>query len=65
MTLAEIRQVKPLRVRVVTVKPGDMIEKLAEQMETPDRRVERFLVLNGLDPGDKLQPGSEVKIVAD
>jgi predicted Zn-dependent protease len=64
MTLAEIRQVKPLRVRVVTVKPGDMIEKLAEQMETPDRRVERFLVLNGLDPGDKLQPGSEVKIVA-
>jgi predicted Zn-dependent protease len=65
LTLAEIQHAKPLRVRVVTVKPGDTIEKLAERMEVPDRRVERFLVLNGLDPGDKLQPGSEVKIVAD
>jgi predicted Zn-dependent protease len=34
-------------------------------MQTPDRRLERFLVLNGLDPGNKLQPGREVKIVAD
>jgi predicted Zn-dependent protease len=65
MTLAEIRHAKSLRLRIVTVKPGDTVEKLAERMEIPDRRLERFLVLNGLDPGDKLQPGSEVKIVAD
>jgi predicted Zn-dependent protease len=65
LTLAEIRNAKPLRLRIVTVKPGDTVEKLAERMEIPDRRLERFLVLNGLDPGDKLQPGSEVKIVAD
>jgi predicted Zn-dependent protease len=63
LTLAEIGQAKPLRVRIVTVKPGDTVEKLAERMEIPDGRLERFLVLNGLDPGAKLQPGSEVKIV--
>ncbi len=65
LTLAEIRHAKPLRVQIVTVKQGDTVEKLAERMETPDRRLERFLVLNGLDPGAKLQPGSEIKIVAD
>jgi len=65
MTLAEIRQVKSLHVRVVTVKPGDTVQKLAGRMALPDRRLERFLVLNGLDAGNELQPGSEVKIVAE
>jgi predicted Zn-dependent protease len=65
LTLAEIGQAKPLRVRIVTVKPGDTVEKLAERMGIPDGRLERFLVLNGLDRGAKLQPGSEVKIVGD
>jgi predicted Zn-dependent protease len=54
-----------MHVRVVTVKPGDTVEKLAERMALPDRRLERFLDLNGLDAGDQLQPGSEVKIVAE
>jgi predicted Zn-dependent protease len=65
LTLAEIQQAKPLHVRIVTVKPGDTVEKLAGQMAVPDRRLERFLVLNGLDPGNQLQPGREVKIVAE
>jgi predicted Zn-dependent protease len=65
LTLAETRQVQSMHVRVVTVKPGDTVEKLAERMALPDRRLERFLDLNGLDAGDQLQPGSEVKIVAE
>ena len=65
LTLAEIRQIQSLHVRVVTVKAGDTVEKLAERMALPDRRLERFLVLNGLDAGERLQPGSEVKIVAE
>jgi len=65
MSLAEIKQAKPLHLRVVKVVPGDTVEKLARRMVVPDRRVERFRVLNGLAPGDRLKPGSEVKIVAE
>ena len=65
MTLAEIEQAKPLRLMVVTAGPGDTVEKLATRMAVPDRAVERFRVLNGLDPGAKLKPGSEVKIVVE
>ena len=65
MTIAETEQAKPLRLRVVTVAPGDTVEKLAGKMAGGDRALERFRVLNGLDPGDKLKPGSEVKIVVE
>ncbi len=65
MSLAEIEQAKPLRLKIVPVGPGDTVEKLASQMAVPDRAVERFRVLNGLDAGDKLKPGSEVKIVVE
>jgi predicted Zn-dependent protease len=34
-------------------------------MAVADRPVERFRVLNGLDPGDRLKSGSEVKIVVE
>jgi predicted Zn-dependent protease len=65
MTLAEIEEAKPLRLRVVKVGPGDTVEKLAARMAVPDRQAERFRVLNGLDPGDRLKPGSEAKIVVE
>ncbi|MFY9838575.1 MAG: M48 family metalloprotease [Xanthobacteraceae bacterium] len=65
MTIAETEQAKPLRLRIVTVAPGDTVEKLASKMAVPDRAVERFRVLNGLDPGDTLKPGSEMKIVVE
>ena len=65
MSLAEIEQAKPLRLRVVKVGPGDTVEKLAGRMAIADRPLERFRVLNGLDPTDKLKPGSEVKIVVE
>jgi predicted Zn-dependent protease len=47
------------------VAPGDTVEKLAGRMAVTDRAVERFRVLNGLEPGEKLRPGSEVKIVVE
>jgi predicted Zn-dependent protease len=50
---------------VATVAPGDTVEKLAGRMAVTDRAVERFRVLNGLEPGEKLRPGSEVKIVVE
>ena len=65
MSIAETEQAKPLRLRVVTVTPGDTIEKLAGKMALADRALDRFRVLNGLDPSDRLKPGSEVKIVVE
>jgi predicted Zn-dependent protease len=65
MTAAEIKAVKPLRIRVETVKPGDTVKRLATRMAMADRPLQHFLVLNGLAPRQKLQPGDEVKIVTE
>src|SRR5579864_6107142 len=65
MSLAEIEQAKPLHLVVAKVAPGDTVEKLAARMAVTDRALERFRVLNGLEPGEKLRPGSEVKIVVE
>ena len=45
--------------------PGDTVERLASRMAITDRAVERFRVLNGLAPGDRIQPGDQVKIVVE
>lgn len=65
LSIAEIEQAKPLRIKVVTVQPGDTVEKLASRMALIDRQVERFRVLNGLDVNDRLKPGEQVKIVVE
>lgn len=65
LTLAEIQQARPLRLKIVTVKAGDTVEKLAARMAIADRQAERFRVLNGLDAGAKLKPGTEVKIAVE
>ena len=65
MSLAETSSAKPLRLRVVTVGEGDTVERLASRMAIHDRPVERFRVINGLAPNDRLQPGDQVKIVTE
>jgi predicted Zn-dependent protease len=65
MSLAEIEEAKPLRLQIIKVAPGDTVEKLAARMAVGDHAVDRFRVLNGLDPSDRPKPGSEVKIVVE
>ena len=65
MSLAESEAAKPLHLRVTTAAPGDTVERLASRMAITDRAVERFRVLNGLAPGDRIQPGDQVKIVVE
>jgi predicted Zn-dependent protease len=65
LTQAEAQQAKPLRIKIVTVKAGDTVEGLARRMALIDRQVERFRVLNGLEPGDRLKAGEQVKIVVE
>jgi len=65
MTLTEIEEAKPLRIKVVTVTPSDTPERLAARMAIADRPLQRFLVLNGLTPRHGLKPGDRVKIVTE
>jgi predicted Zn-dependent protease len=63
MTAAEIAAAKPLRLRVVTVQPGDTPAKLVRRMAAVDRPLERFLVLNGLSNGQAVKAGDRVKLI--
>lgn len=60
---AEAAAIRPRRVQVVTVKPGDTTATLAARMAFDDDRLARFLVLNGLSANSRLVPGSRVKLI--
>lgn len=64
MTAAEIKQARPLRLKIVTVGPNDTIASLSGRMPV-DRAAERFRVLNGLDAGRNISPGDKVKIIVE
>ena len=49
LTLDEIQAARPLRIKVITVQPGDTVESLSHRMAGVDRPTERFRILNGLD----------------
>jgi predicted Zn-dependent protease len=65
MSLEESAQVHPLHLKIVTVRAGDTVEKLARRMATADHSLDRFRVLNGLGPRDTVKPGTKVKLVVD
>ena len=61
----EADALQPLRLGIAQVRPGDTAESLAQRMAVPDRKVERFRVLNALDDSYTLAPGDRVKLVRD
>ena len=65
LTLAEIQAARPLRLKVITVQPGDTVESLSHRMQGVDRPHERFRILNGLDARANVKPRERVKIVVD
>lgn len=56
---------EPQRIRVVAAGPGDTVETLSRDMPFEDFREERFRVLNGLAPEDRLRLGDTVKVVVE
>lgn len=65
LTLDEIQAARPLRIKVITVQPGDTVETLSHRMAGVDHPAERFRVLNGLEPRAQVKVRSRVKIVVD
>jgi predicted Zn-dependent protease len=66
MRTLSAQEAAALRARVidiVQVRAGDTAQSLAGRMAFDDYRLERFLVLNGLQNGESLRPGEQVKIV--
>lgn len=65
LTPEESARLRPLHLHVLRVKPGDTVERLADQMSGTERKVDLFRVLNGLGPNDPLEVGRLVKIAND
>jgi predicted Zn-dependent protease len=65
LTLDEIQAARPLRIKVITVQPGDTVESLSHRMSGIDHPTERFRVLNGLDAHAQVKVRDRVKIVVD
>ena len=65
MTPREIRNLRPKRIRVHEVGPGDTVDSLAATLPYDDFKAERFRVLNGLGPDEALAPGRLVKLIAE
>ena len=64
--LPQERSTKPLRLKIVKVQPSDTVESLSTRMALPlDHAVERFRVLNGLEPEEEVKGGDLVKIIVE
>ena len=61
---AEASRLRPLVLRIVTVRRGDTVESLASRMPYADFKIERFEVLNGISRNDRLRPGQKLKMVS-
>ncbi|MEM9104045.1 MAG: M48 family metalloprotease [Pseudomonadota bacterium] len=65
MTASEIASLKPLRIRIETVRAGETQTSLANRMRGTSRRIELFRLLNALSADANLIAGQKVKIVTD
>jgi len=65
LSAQEAAALKPLRLQVVQVRPGDTVASLAARTPFAALREERFRVLNGLGPDDRLTAGQKVKLVTE
>ncbi len=63
LSTREAQALRPLRIRIERVRPGDTVAGFARRMPFDDFREERFRVLNGLGPNDGLISGQLVKTI--
>jgi predicted Zn-dependent protease len=61
----EASSVRALHLTVVTAKDGDTLDGFAARMTVPDRPLDYFLLLNGVERGASLRTGEAYKIVTE
>ncbi|MCW5697875.1 MAG: M48 family metalloprotease [Bauldia sp.] len=65
LSAQEAAGLRPLTIDIVMVVAGDTPQSLAQRMQGVENPLALFLILNGLNEGATLQPGTTVKIVTD
>lgn len=65
ITPEEAHEAHALKISVIQAGPGDTPESLAAQMTTPNRPLEYFKLLNGLDENEGIASGERYKIVTE
>jgi predicted Zn-dependent protease len=65
MTPQQIASLKPLRVRLATVRSGETVASFAGRMMGTERKLELFRMLNAFSATDVLRPGQRVKIISE
>ncbi|KQY26038.1 metalloprotease [Rhizobium sp. Root482] len=65
MTAQEAAALKPLRVRVVTARPGDSLATLSARMMGTDRKLDLFRLINAMQVTSAVRPGDKVKIISE
>ncbi len=63
LSSSEARSLRGNSIDVVTVRRGDTVESLARRMKVSAAPLDRFRVLNGLEPGEQLKAGQKVKLI--
>lgn len=65
LSSGERAALRPYRIRVESVRPGQTVADFVRRMPFKDYPEERFRVLNDIPPGTDLRPGQLVKIVVE
>lgn len=65
LTKNEIARLQPLKLKVITAKPGDTVSRLARKMSGVSNKESLLRILNGFPTGQRIQPGDKIKIVSD
>ena len=60
---AEVDKIQPLRLKIVRIRRGESIADMAARFPFERFKREWFRLLNNLQPGERLKPGQNVKIV--
>lgn len=64
LSQAEAEAVHPMRMLVVTARPGDTVAKLAQTLPFGEHNEENFRVLNDLAPDQEIVTGQPLKVIA-
>ena len=59
----EAGEIRTPRIGLAVASPGDTVESLAARMATPNRPLEYFRLLNGIESDEAIAPGEHYKIV--
>ena len=65
LSAEERSSLKPLTLRVVEAQSGESARTLAARMQGVSRPLELFLILNGMKPGESIEPGRSYKVISE